>query len=185
MKRIIAISFTDHDASKGLDTLFDLYPDSIVVTPVDGNLNFLRSIVAACDKHDIKTHLFVPDTGADYEGTNGHTVTTCANPLKEIIRNVTPEDVLAIVWDDSIDAHMVLHSVEDYGLEVWDISDGLDVIEIDHSDSDDLYTEMQDTLTQFIDVFAAYVVEEVLNKVTKTVESLLMDAHEDIDPFEE
>ena len=185
MKRIIALSFSDHNAFDGLDKLFELYPEAIVVTPVDGNLEFLRSIVAACDKHGIKTHLFVPDTGADYEGANGHTVTTCANPLKEILRNVTPDDVLAIVWDDSIDAHMVLHSVEDYGLEVWDITEGLDPIEMDQRDSDDLYTEMQDAMTQFIDVFAAYVVEEVLNKVTKTVESLLLNAHEDIDPFEE
>ena len=186
MKKIIALSFTDMDAFEGLNKLLALYEDATVVTTVNGNLEFLKSLVKVCDNYGTKVHLFVPETGDEYEGANGHKITTCSNPLKEILRNVTPDDVLAIAWDDSIDAHMALHAVEDYGLEVWDISHGLDAIEIDHGDSDDLYSEMQDALSNFIEAFTVYVTEEVLNTVTKTVESILREeTHRDIDPFEE
>ena len=80
---------------------------------------------------------------------------------------------------------MALHSVEDYGIDIWDITDGLEPIEMDHGTSDDLYEEMQEALTNFVDVFTAYITAGILETMTKTIESLIRNQTDgkDINPF--
>jgi len=84
---------------------------------------------------------------------------------------VHPYDVLALVWDDSTDAHITLHTLEDFGLESWDISNGLDIIEIDDSDetADELFEAVQDSMAAFVDNLSAYVVTTVLDALTQSV----------------
>ena len=187
MRNIIIIGFKDEDVSKGVSSLLDTYPEGDVVVPLHGADLPLESIVEVCLKKKRPIHFYLPEVGEDYSGLEENKVTHTSNPLKEVLRNVTPEDVLAIAWDDSIEAHMVLHSVEDYGLDVWNIRNGLEPIEIDHSDSDDLYAEMQDALSKFIEVFSLYLTESIMDTMGKTIESLMVDPniHGDIDPFEE
>jgi hypothetical protein len=185
--QIIIIGFKDEDVSKGVSLLLDKYPVGDVVVPLHGADLPLESIVEACLKHKRPIHFYLPDVGEDYSGLDGNEVTHASNPLKEVLRSVNPDDVLAIAWDDSIEAHMVLHSVEDYGLDVWNVRNGLEPIQIDHSDTDDLYAEMQDALSNFIEIFSLYLTESIMENMNKTIDSLMMehDSHPDIDPFEE
>lgn len=189
MRKIIIVGFKNLDVADGINKLLDAYPDGTVVIPLQGNNVPLESIVEACADKNRKMHFYLPEFEEEtkYIGLLGHDVTHCTNPIKEVIRNVNIEDVIGIVWDDSIEAHMVLHSVEDYGLDIWNIANGLEPIEIDNSDSDDLYEDMQEALSNFVDAFATYVSAGILETMTKTVEAILdeqMD-HKDIDPFEE
>jgi hypothetical protein len=106
------------------------------------------------------------------------------------MRQVEPHDTLAMVWDDSLEAHAVLHSLEDYGLEMWDITDGLDIIEIDYDDdreTEELYDIMTTTLNLFAESLAAYVTSTVLDVLTDTIRERLAeeDDMKDISPFDD
>ena len=80
---------------------------------------------------------------------------------------------------------MVLHSVEDFGLETWNILGELQPLEIESGDdSDDLYEDMQEALTHFIDVFAAYIAAGVIETIGKTVESFILE-HSNRDDLED
>jgi len=188
MRNIIIIGFKDEDVSKGVSSLLEAYPDGNVVVPLHGADLPLESIVRTCLAYNRTMHFYLPETDEDtYSGVGDTQVTHASNPLKEVLRNVNPDDVLALLWDDSIESHMVLHSVEDYGLDVWNIADGLEPIEIDQSDSDDLYAKMQDALTDFIDAFSLYLSESIMDAMGKTIDSIMLESQidPDIDPFED
>jgi hypothetical protein len=106
------------------------------------------------------------------------------------MRQIEPNDLLAIVWDDSLEAHAVLHSLEDFGIEAWDITDGLDVLETDYDDeetSDELYAAMVTTLNLFAESLAAYVTSTVLDVLTVTIRERLEEEGNmrDISPFDD
>ena len=190
MKRIIVLPFKDADVRDGFRRLLQLHPGATVVLPVAPALPlFMESSYSIMSESNSNYHLFFTDgdDGIDALILKAQDVTMCNNPLKEIIREITSEDVLAMVWDDSIEAHLALHAVEDFAIETWNIEDGLEPIEVDFDDDDTdiLYEEMQETLSQFIEAFATYITAGVLDVITKTIEAKLKDdeGKKDINPF--
>jgi hypothetical protein len=192
MKRIIVLSFKDGDVYEGLRRLIALNENAVVVLPVMGLPTFTATAMKAIEETKAKYHLFFTDNSEDIDKLilGAHDMTICANPIREVLREVTSEDVLAIVWDDSIEAHMALHAVEDYAIETWSIEDGLDFIEIDDDDeneSDLLYQEMQEKLSEFIESFSEYVMHGVLEVITKAVQERIAEEEgtKEVNPFDE
>lgn len=191
MKRIVVLSFKDGDVEEGLRRLIALNPEAVVVLPITGLPKFTSTAMKAIKEAKAKYHLFFTDSteGIDKLILNAHDITMCSSPLREIMREITSEDVLAMVWDDSIEAHMALHAVEDFAIETWNIEDGLDVIEVDYDDddSDVLYAEMQEKLSEFIESFSEYIMAGVLGVITKAVQERIAEEEgkREINPFED
>lgn len=190
MQRIAVISFEDNaDVTEGLELLLEKYDEVHVMLAVSGNNNFVRTALKAMLSYDITFTLYVSETEG-IEHIPHENITICSNPIKEVMRQIEPHDVLAMVWDDSLESHAVLHSLEDYGLEMWDITDGLDVIEIDYDDdreTEELYDIMTTTLNLFAESLAAYVTSAVLDVLTDTIRDRLAeeDDMKDISPFDD
>jgi hypothetical protein len=190
MQRIAVISFDESaDVTEGLELLFEKYDEPHVMLSVSSNNNFVRTALKAMLSYDVSFTLYVSETEG-IEHIPHENITICSNPIKEVIRQVQPHDILAMVWDDSLESHAVLHSLEDYGLEMWDITEGLDVIEIDYdsdSNTDELYDIMTTTLDLFAESLAAYVTSAVLDVLTDTIRERLAEEGDmkDISPFDD
>lgn len=191
MKRIIVMPFKDGDVKDGMRRLIQLNKDAVVVFPVMELPQFSKSLTKVLEETGAKYHLFFTDgsDGIDSLVLKAHDITMCLNPMKEITREITADDILAMVWEDSIEAHLTLHAVEDLAIEAWNIDDGLEPIEVDFDDDDEsdiLYEEMQEALSTFIEAFATYISNGVLNTLAKAVEERLKEdmGKKDIDPFD-
>jgi len=190
MQRIAVISFDESaDVTEGLELLFEKYDEPHVMLSVSSNNNFVRTALKAMLSYDVSFTLYVSETEG-IEHIPHENITICSNPIKEVIRQVQPHDILAMVWDDSLESHAVLHSLEDYGLEMWDITEGLDVIEIEYdsdSNTDELYDIMTTTLDLFAESLAAYVTSAVLDVLTDTIRERLAEEGDmkDISPFDD
>lgn len=191
MKRIILIAFKDGNVEEGLRRLIQLNPDSLIVIPVVSHPNFMDSAMKTIKQTKSKYHLFFAESNDNIDAlvVGAEDITLCNSPIKEVVREITSEDVLAMVWDDSLEAHMVLHAIEDYGIEVWNIEDGLEVIEVDfdeEGDSDALYEQMQEDLSTFIESFAEYIMAGVLDVLAKTVKEHIEESEKTkgINPFD-
>ena len=186
---ILVVSFKDVDVSIGLDQLVKKYPNAKVCFPVTGDDRFFQSVVQVCQDNNSTVHCFLPEMGEDVQvfPMDKNQVTVASDPIKEMLKNVTSEDVLALVWDDSIECHLALHSVEDYGLESWDITEGLDPIEIDYAEDDiqsEMFTDMMDSMQDFVEKMTLYVTANILESLNQVIGENLDRLH-DIDPFEE
>jgi hypothetical protein len=151
---------------------------------------FVLSTAKALQDTKAKYHLFFTDgDNADALALGAEDITLCSTPLKEILREVTSEDVIALVWEDSLEAHLALHAVEDFAIETWNIENGLEVIEVefdDDSESDLLFEEMQEALSTFIEAFATYITSGVLDTLSQAVEQRLKEdmGKKDFNPFD-
>lgn len=190
MKKIIVMPFKDGDVKDGMRRLIQLNKDAVVVFPVMELPQFSTSLIKVLEETGAKYHLFFTDgsDGIDDLVLKAHDITMCLNPMKEITREITADDILAMVWEDSIEAHLTLHAVEDLAIEAWNIDDGLEPIEVEFDDDDEsdmLYEEMQEALSNFIEAFATYISNGVLNTLAKAVEERLKEdmGKKDIDPF--
>lgn len=192
MKRIVVLPFKDADVQEGLRRLIQLNPGTTVVLPVAPALSvFTASSLQVLTETKANYHLFFTDgdEGIDNLILNAQDITMCNNPMKEILREITSEDVLAMVWDESIEAHLALHAVEDFAIETWNIEEGLEVIEVDFDEDDDtdiLYEEMQESLSNFIEAFATYLTAGVLDVLSKTIEAKIKEdeGKRGINPFD-
>lgn len=189
MKRIMVFGFDGTDVSKGLKELIQKNPGASVFIPVMDNFKFAESAVRTAKEENAKYQIYFSDAGDEVDQMilGADDITVCVNPVKEILREITSEDVVAVVWDDSVEAHLVLHAVEDYGVETWDISDGLDPLTVERGDSDDLYEEMQEKMQDFIEIFAAYITAGVLEQLTSSIDAMLTQQLKDSDddnPFD-
>jgi hypothetical protein len=191
MKRIVVMPFKDGNVKEGMRRLIQLNKDAVVMFPVMDLPQFTTSMTQVLEETSAKYHLFFTDgsDGIDNLVLKAHDITMCLSPMKEMTREITAEDVLAMVWEDSIEAHLVLHAVEDLAIEAWNIDDGLEPIEVEFDDDDEsdmLYEEMQEALSVFIEAFATYITNGVLNTLAKAVEERLREdlGKKDIDPFE-
>ena len=141
-----------------------------------------------CKEHNIKVTCFIINAiDIDHILIEADDIVITDNPVKEIIRQITPDDVLGIVWDNSPQAHIVLASVEDFGIEVWDITNGLDKIEVDYSEesSDELYTAMMDSMSVFVEHMADYIMTTVLDVLAIEVAKHIEESAKEIDPFKD
>lgn len=191
MKRIIILPFKDGNVEDGLRRLIQLNPETLLLFPVMDLPEYKQSITKIIKDTQVKYHIFFTDSseGIDDLLLHAEDITMCTNPLKEILREITSEDVLGVVWEDSIEAHLALHALEDLAIETWNVEDGLEAIQLDldDSESDILYEEMQDALSTFIEAFATYITNGVLETLSKAVEERINEdlGKKDINPFDE
>lgn len=194
MNRIVVLPFKDADVEDGLRRLIALNSSATVILPAldDQYPRYLKSAMKAITESKAKYHLFFTEATDVVDGLvlNAEDITVCSNPIKELIREITTQDVLAMVWDECMEAHLALHAVEDFAIEVWNIDEGLDMVEVDYDeegDTDLLYEEMQEKMSEFIEAFAAYLTAGVLDVLTQTLQARIREDEDkrDINPFNE
>jgi hypothetical protein len=161
---------------------------SEVLIPVITRGVFTETAINAVKEQGADFKLYVDvETTIDGLEDDSEQITICANPIKELLNLITPDDILAIAWDDSDEAHMVIHSLEDFGLEMWNIKGTLNPIEMDYTEdtTEELFDAMQESLTSFIEVFSAYIASSVLDTLMDTITARLEEElnSKDINPF--
>lgn len=192
MKRILVLPFKDGDVSDGLRRLIALNPDALILFPVmdEGYKTYNLSIMKTITDADVKYHIFFTDSTNNVDPLilKAEDITMCTHPVREILREVNSEDILAMVWDESIEAHLALHAVEDLAIETWNVDEGLDMIEVDYDedDSDVLYEEMQEKFSEFIESFSTYIISGVIDVLGKTIKDRLAEEEgkKDVSPFD-
>ena len=188
---IAVISFQDVCADEGMLELINKYgkdKELRVLLPVTGSENhFAESVMEVCRDHSVKVTCFIVNAmDIDHILLNADDIVITDNPVKEIVRQITTEDTLGIVWDDSPQAHFILHAIEDFGIEVWDITEGLDQIEIEFTESqEDVYKAMMDSMAIFVEHMADYIMTSVLDVLAETVAKRIEEDGKDILPFKD
>lgn len=190
MTQIAVLSFTENaDVYDGLSELIDKHPTAEVLIPVTSNNRFVKSALKAVLEKDSSFQLFFSEDGAIEEAVKAEDITFCIDPNREIMRHIAPNDVLALVWDESTEAHVALHALEDFGLETWNIADGLDVIEVEYNDdtTDDIREEMFDHMHAFVESLANYITSQVLDVLTEEIAQRIKEdeSTKGIMPFED
>lgn len=186
MKRIIVITF-DPEANvwDGLSKLIDLDSNVEVLLPVTAHGKFIDSALLAIREAAVpfRIYLSADETLGGLHELGAELITICDNPIKTVLNQIAPDDILAMVWDESIEAHLTLHSLEDFGLDAWNISNGLEVIEIDYEEdsTEDLFEAMQNSMSIFVEDLANYVVSSVLDVITETVMDRIKEEEGDDD----
>jgi hypothetical protein len=193
---IAVISFEDVDVTLGVQELIETYREEspIFFLPLSKEYKlFTQSVIDTCKANGIEVHCFFPNANG-FEGllNQADDIILTDNPIKEVLRQLTSKDSLGIVWDDSPQAHFALHSVEDLAIDVWDITDGIDPIELESEDYGDmdateLHASMHKHLGMFVDLLAAFVAETVMDSLSEAVAEHMMDAEskKDISPFKD
>jgi hypothetical protein len=188
---IAVISFQDVCVDEGMLKLINKYgkdKELRVLLPVTGSENhFAESVMDVCKDHSIKVTCFIVNAmDIDHILLNADDIVITDNPVKEIVRQITTEDTLGIVWDDSPQAHFILHAIEDFGIEVWDITEGLDQIEVEFTESqEDVYKAMMDSMAIFVEHMADYIMTSVLDVLAETVAKRIEEDGKDILPFKD
>lgn len=188
---IAVISFQDVCVDEGMLKLINKYgkdKELRVLLPVTGSENhFAESVMDVCRDHSIKVTCFIVNAmDIDHILLNADDIVITDNPVKEIVRQITVEDALGIVWDDSPQAHFILHATEDFGIEVWDITEGLDQIEVEFTESqEDVYKAMMDSMAIFVEHMADYIMTSVLDVLAETVAKRIEEDGKDILPFKD
>ena len=188
---IAVISFQDVCVDEGMLELINKYgkdKELRVLLPVTGSENhFAESIMDVCRDHSVKVTCFIVNAmDIDHILLNADDIVITDNPVKEIVRQITTEDTLGIVWDDSPQAHFILHAIEDFGIEVWDITEGLDQIEVEFTESqEDVYKAMMDSMAIFVEHMADYIMTSVLDVLAETVAKRIEEDGKDILPFKD
>ena len=189
MKRIILLTFDPNaDVYYPLVELLGKQDVSEVFIPVITRGIFTETAINAVKEQgiDFKIYLDV-ETTVDGLEEDSDQIIICINPIKELLNLITPDDILAMAWYDSDEAHMTLHSLEDFGLEMWNIKGTLNPIEMDFTEdtTEELFDAMQESLVGFIDVFAAYIASSVLDTLMDTITARLEQelGTKDINPF--
>ena len=188
---IAVISFQDVCVDEGMLKLINKYgkeKELRVLLPVTGSENhFAESVMDVCRDHSVKVTCFIVNAmDIDHILLNADDIVITDNPVKEIVRQITTEDTLGIVWDDSPQAHFILHAIEDFGIEVWDITEGLDQIEVEFTESqEDVYKAMMDSMAIFVEHMADYIMTSVLDVLAETVAKRIEEDGKDILPFKD
>jgi hypothetical protein len=186
---VAVVSFEDTCVDEGVEKLIEKYGKDInVFLPVTGKENhFAESVIDICKAYDVKVTCFITNAmGIDHLLLDSDDIVITDNPVREIIRQMTVNDAIGVVWDDSPQAHYILAAVEDFGVDVWDITEGLDPIEIDYdeSTSDDLYEIMATSMLTFVHAMAEFVTSSVLDALSESIAERLQEADSrDISPF--
>jgi hypothetical protein len=189
MKRMILLTFDPSaDVYYPLVELLGKEDVSEVLIPVITRGVFTETAINAVKEQGANFKLYVDvETTIDGLEDDSEQITICSNPIKELLNLITPDDILAIAWDDSDEAHMIIHSLEDFGLEMWNIKGTLNAIEMDYTEdtTEELFDAMQESLTSFIEVFSAYIASSVLDTLMDTITARLEEelGSKDINPF--
>ena len=188
--QIALFSFKDKDVSKGLKELIDSYlgDELTLLMPLIKPIpKFFESVIKLAKETPNVTLkcFFVSAEGYDQYLKYAEDLVVCENPVKEILRALTPDDELAMVWDDTPQSHFIIHAVEDLAIDMWDISDELTTLDEEdfgfEMDEEELHDEMISTMGKFVDLLAAFVANTVMESLGQAVAQHLMESEEDMD----
>jgi len=188
--QIALFSFKDKDVSKGLKELIDSYlgDELTLLMPLIKPIpKFFESVIKLAKETPNVTLkcFFVSAEGYDQYLKYAEDLIVCENPVKEILRALTPDDELAMVWDDTPQSHFIIHAVEDLAIDMWDISDELTTLDEEdfgfEMDEEELHDEMISTMGKFVDLLAAFVANTVMESLGQAVAQHLMESEEDMD----
>lgn len=201
---IAVFSFKNNDYTEGISELLEQYGDQkvTVLAPILTPLpKFYESIVKAVTERKKKfpgtTELkffFISAEGYDEYLKYADDLVVTENPMKEILRTLTAEDTIGIAWTDTAPCHYILHSIEDLGIEPWDISDGLIPLETDEFDfdldSEDIHDRLIETMGEFVDLLAAFVANTVMESLGQAVAEHILNSEgesdkKDFNPFKD
>ena len=194
--KIALFSDDDLDVSVGLDLLITKYAEQSpeVIFPAKVNQDdYTQSIIRKCLENSVKVTMYFKNAeGLDHLLKQTDDFILCEDPVQEVLRQLTLGDAVGIVWTDSLTDHLVVHNVEDLALDIWDITDGIDFIEMDDDpfigmNPDDLHAGMHKAMDVFIDMMAAYIASTVMDSLGQAVMEHLLDQEDkkDISPFDE
>lgn len=194
--KIAIFSDDDLDVSRGIDLLLTKYSEDspeVIFPGMPNQDNFTQSIIRKCVENSVKVTMYFRNAaGLDHLLKQTDEFIICEDPVQEVIRQLSADDAIGIVWTDSLDDHLILHSVEDLALDIWDITDGIDPIEIDDDpfiglDSDDLHEGMEKALLVFMNMMAAYIANTVMESLGHAVAQHLDEQinKKDISPFDD
>jgi hypothetical protein len=194
--KIALFSDDDLDVSVGLDLLITKYAEQSpeVIFPAKVNQDdYTQSIIRTCLENSVKVTMYFKNAeGLDHLLKQTDDFVLCDDPVQEVLRQLTLGDAVGIVWTDSLTDHLVVHNVEDLALDIWDITDGIDSIEMDDDpfigmNPDDLHAGMHKAMDVFIDMMAAYIASTVMDSLGQAVMEHLLDQEDkkDISPFDE
>jgi hypothetical protein len=191
MKRMILLTFDPSaDVYYPLVELLGKEDVSEVLIPVITRGIFTETAINAVKEQGVEFKIYLDvETTMDGLEEDAEQITICSNPIKELLNLVTPDDILAMAWDDSDEAHMTIHALEDFGLEMWNIKGTLNPIEMDYSEdtTEELHDAMQESLASFIEIFSAYIASSVLDTLMDTITERLEQelGTKDINPFKD
>ena len=193
--KIAVFSDDNLDVARGIDQLITKYSEQSpeILFPVQARQDdFSQSVIRKCIENKVKVTAYAKDISKmPYMGAQATKVVICDDPLQEVLHQLSPGDAVGIVWTDSMDDHTVLHTLEDLALDVWDITDGLDPIEIDDDpfmsmDPDDLHDTIHKTVDVLVDMLAAYIATTVMESLGEAViDHVLNQQKKDISPFDD
>lgn len=195
--KIAIVSFQDIEVTDGIEELLEQYDHvdevTVLIPILKKDKEFTGTAIKACKEHGAKVHLFFASAeGLDDYLKEADDLTVTENPVKSVLHQLTVEDSLGLVWDDSPQAHFALHAVEDLAIETWDITEGLDVLEIDPDDfadmtANEIHKAMHKALGTFVDLMAAFIAETVMQSLSEAVAEHIMDSEtkRDISPFDD
>jgi hypothetical protein len=194
--KIAIFSSENFEITDGIDQILTKYSEQSpeVLFPVKaGQDNFSQSIIRKCLENRVKVTIYFQNAdGVDHLLKQADDFVVCDDPVQEVLRQLSVRDAVGIVWSDSLADHLILHSVEDLALDVWDVTDGLDPIELDDDpfldmDPDDLHTAMHKAIRVFADMMAAYVANTVMESLGHAIAEHLgdEDGKKDISPFDD
>ena len=194
--KIAIFSDENFEITDGIDQIITKYSEQSpeVIFPVKaGQDEFSQSIIRKCLENRIKVTVYFRNAfGLDHLLKQADDFVVCDDPIQEVLRQLTMRDAVGIVWSDSINDHLILHKVEDLALDVWDVTDGLDPIELDEDqflnmDADELHDAMHKAIRVFADMMAAYIANTVMESLGQAVEQHLNEQEnkKDISPFDD
>lgn len=82
--------------------------------------------------------------------------------LENLMEVFVAEDVLAVVWDDSEECFDAIEWAHEKGLDIWDISNGLNIVD---TAVESLEEHLQDVLGDFTDSLAALIYKMVIDQI--------------------
>jgi len=82
--------------------------------------------------------------------------------LEELLLSSTKEDVIALAWDESDECFEAVLSAGEKGIELWDISDGLNIVDME---TEILEERLEEVLVDFTDTLVAIVYKMVMDQV--------------------
>jgi hypothetical protein len=193
--KIAIFSDENIDVSQGIDELITKYSEESpeILFPVKVNQDeFSQSVIRKCLENKVKvTAYFKNAAGLDHLLKQADDIVICDDPIQEVLRQLNPKDAVGIVWTDSLNDHLILHTLEDFALDIWDITEGLDPVEIEDDpfvsmDPDDLHDAIHKTVGVLVDMFAAYIATTVMDSLGEAVlENLLRQSRKNIKPFDD
>ncbi|CAB4166939.1 hypothetical protein UFOVP964_38 [uncultured Caudovirales phage] len=194
--KIAIFSEDDLDVSRGLDMLITKYSEYSpeVIFPVKANQDrFTQSVIRKCLENSVKVSLYFSNAeGLEHLLKQTDEFMVCDDPVEEVLRQLSMNDAVGIAWVGSAEDHLILHTVEDLALDVWDISNGIEPIELDDDPfmgmgSDDLHDGLHKAVEVVVNLMAAYIASTVMESLGHAIAEHLdeqMD-NRDISPFDD